>query len=224
LTKARRSQKERIILNHFKKLVLVGTLAMSSIIGVGVASASSYTVVAKDTLWTISQQKGISLTTLIQSNQQITNPNNIWAGLIINIPNTNNVTTVVPNAPTTPTTQSTFATQVVHLVNQERAKAGLNALTSNGALTTMSLDKAKDMYNRNYFDHTSPTYGSPFDMMKTYGIQFSYAGENIAKGQRTPQEVMTAWMNSAGHRQNILNYTKIGVAYYKGEWVQEFIA
>lgn len=223
MTKARRSQKERIILNHFKKLVLVGTLAMSSIIGVGVASASSYTVVAKDTLWTISQQKGISLTTLIQSNQQITNPNNIWAGLIINIPNTNNVTTVVPNAPTT---QSTFATQVVHLVNQERAKAGLNALTSNGALTTMSLDKAKDMYNRNYFDHTSPTYGSPFDMMKTYGIQFSYAGENIAKGQRTPQEVMTAWMNSAGHRQNILNshYTKIGVAYYKGEWVQEFIA
>jgi uncharacterized YkwD family protein len=223
LTKARRSQKERIILNHFKKLVLVGTLAMSSIIGVGVASASSYTVVAKDTLWTISQQKGISLTTLIQSNQQITNPNNIWAGLIINIPNTNTGTTVVPNAPTT---QSTFATQVVHLVNQERAKAGLNALTSNGALTTMSLDKAKDMYNRNYFDHTSPTYGSPFDMMKTYGIQFSYAGENIAKGQRTPQEVMTAWMNSAGHRQNILNshYTKIGVAYYKGEWVQEFIA
>lgn len=86
------------------------------------------------------------------------------------------------------------------------------------------MDKAKDMYNRNYFDHTSPTFGSPFDMMKSYNIPFRYAGENIAKGQRTPQEVMTAWMNSAGHRQNILspNFTKIGVAYYNGEWVQEF--
>ncbi len=88
----------------------------------------------------------------------------------------------------------------------------------------MAMDKAKDMYNRNYFDHVSPTYGSPFDMMKSYNIPFSYAGENIAKGQRTPQEVMTAWMNSQGHRENILNpnFKKIGVAYYNGEWVQEF--
>jgi uncharacterized protein YkwD len=90
----------------------------------------------------------------------------------------------------------------------------------------MALVKAKDMYNNNYFDHTSPSYGSPFNMMKSFGIQYTYAGENIAKGQRSPQEVMTSWMNSPGHRQNILNpnFTKIGVAYYNGEWVQEFIA
>ncbi|KIL36498.1 hypothetical protein SD71_07810 [Cohnella kolymensis] len=122
---------------------------------------------------------------------------------------------------------SQFASQVVSLVNKERAKAGLAALnTSNATLTRMALDKAKDIYNKNYFDHNSPTYGSPFDMMKKYGIKFSYAGENIAKGQRTPQEVMTAWMNSPGHRDNILksNYTTIGVAYYNGVWVQEFIA
>ncbi|GAA3402889.1 CAP domain-containing protein [Paenibacillus hodogayensis] len=125
------------------------------------------------------------------------------------------------NAPT-----SAYAEQVVSLVNQERAKAGLKPLASDAALTNMALDKAKDMYNNNYFDHTSPTYGSPFDMMKSYGIQYSYAGENIAKGQRNPQEVMNAWMNSEGHRQNIMspNFTKIGVAYYNGEWVQEFIA
>jgi uncharacterized YkwD family protein len=212
-------------LNHFKKLALVGTLTISSIIGAGVASASSsYTVKGNDTLWTISQQKGISLTSLIQSNRQITNPNSIWPGLVITIPDkyTSTAPKVVPNT----TTQSTFANQVVNLVNQERAKAGLNALTSNSALSAMALDKAKDMYNRNYFDHNSPTYGSPFNMMQSYGIKYSYAGENIAKGQRSPQEVMTAWMNSAGHRQNILNshYTKIGVAYYNGEWVQEFIA
>ncbi|MFE5318965.1 CAP domain-containing protein [Paenibacillus sp. NPDC056579] len=122
--------------------------------------------------------------------------------------------------------QSAFATEVINLVNQERAKAGLGALTEDKALSNMALDKAKDMYNNNYFDHNSPTYGSPFDMMKTYGISYSYAGENIAKGQRSPQEVMNSWMNSPGHRQNIMspNYTKIGVAYYNGEWVQEFIA
>lgn len=122
---------------------------------------------------------------------------------------------------------SSYATQVVTLVNQERAKAGLSALKmSNATLNKMAMDKAKDMYNKGYFDHNSPTYGSPFDMMKQYGISYRNAGENIAKGQRTPQEVMTAWMNSPGHRANILsaNFTTIGVAYYNGVWVQEFIS
>ncbi|MDF2724294.1 MAG: hypothetical protein K0Q59_3969 [Paenibacillus sp.] len=160
----------------------------------------------------------------------------------------NTATPTTPSTPTTPTTPSTgsgsgstsngqtggntgsnaasaYAEQVVSLVNQERAEAGLAPLTSDSALANMALDKAKDMYNNNYFDHTSPTYGSPFDMMSQYGIRYSYAGENIAKGQRNPEEVMNAWMNSEGHRQNILsaNFAKIGVAYYNGVWVQEFI-
>jgi len=122
-------------------------------------------------------------------------------------------------------TQSQFAAEVVNLVNQERAKAGLQPLKTDSALAGMAMDKAKDMYNKNYFDHTSPTYGSPFDMMNQYGITYRSAGENIAKGQRSPEEVMNAWMNSPGHRQNILNssYNLIGVAYYNGEWVQEFV-
>jgi len=109
-------------------------------------------------------------------------------------------------------------------VNQERAKAGLSALTSDSLLAKVATDKAKDMYDNNYFSHTSPTYGSPFDMMRSYGVKYSYAGENIAKGQKSPQEVMNAWMNSAGHKANILspNFKKIGVAYYNSEWVQEF--
>nr|WP_123043766.1 CAP domain-containing protein [Cohnella candidum]AYQ75685.1 hypothetical protein EAV92_15895 [Cohnella candidum] len=129
-----------------------------------------------------------------------------------------------PTTSTTTTTASSYASQVVSLVNQERAKAGLKPLASNAKLTQMALVKAKDMKNNNYFDHNSPTYGSPFDMMKSFGIAYRYAGENIAMGQRTPQEVMTAWMNSPGHKANILgaNYTSIGVAYYNGEWVQEF--
>ncbi|MDR9853952.1 CAP domain-containing protein [Paenibacillus sp. VCA1] len=126
----------------------------------------------------------------------------------------------------TTSNQSAYAAEVVKLVNQERAKAGLKPLTENAKLSNMAMDKAKDMSNNNYFDHNSPTYGSPFDMMKKYGISFSYAGENIAKGQKTPADVMNAWMNSEGHRANILNsnYTTIGVAYYNGYWVQEFIA
>jgi uncharacterized protein, YkwD family len=120
--------------------------------------------------------------------------------------------------------QSEFASQVVTLVNKERANAGLKALTVDALLTKVATAKAQDMYDKNYFDHNSPTYGSPFDMMKSFGVTYNYAGENIAMGQKSPTEVMTAWMNSAGHRANILNanYTKIGVAYVNGEWVQEF--
>ncbi|GGA52366.1 CAP domain-containing protein [Paenibacillus physcomitrellae] len=121
--------------------------------------------------------------------------------------------------------KSDFVKQVISLVNQERAKENLKPLTEDSALSNMALVKAKDMSQNNYFDHNSPTYGSPFDMMKQFNISFSYAGENIAKGQQTPQEVMTAWMNSAGHRANIMNanYTVIGVGYYNGCWVQEFV-
>lgn len=200
---------------RFKKTVLIGALAVSMLAGATAASAASYTVTSNDTMWKISQKLGVSLSSLVQANPQISNPNIIWPGLKINVPST---------AVTTGT--SSYANQVVTIVNQERAKAGLKPLVQDRALSAMALDKAKDMYSNNYFSHSSPTYGSPFDMMSSYGIRFTYAGENIAKGQRSPQEVMNAWMNSAGHRKNILspNFTTIGVSYYNGVWVQEFIA
>lgn len=118
-----------------------------------------------------------------------------------------------------------FAKQVADLVNQERAKAGLKPVEMDAALSKVALAKAEDMSKNNYFDHNSPTYGSPFDMMKQFGIQYQTAGENIAMGQRSPQEVMKQWMESEGHRQNIMNpaFTKIGVGYTNGYWVQEFI-
>jgi uncharacterized YkwD family protein len=120
---------------------------------------------------------------------------------------------------------SAFTKQVADLVNQERAKAGLAPLQFDAALSKVAQAKAADMAQNNYFDHNSPTYGSPFDMMKQFGISYSTAGENIAMGQRTPQEVMTQWMNSEGHRQNIMNgsFTKIGVGFVNGYWVQSFI-
>lgn len=120
---------------------------------------------------------------------------------------------------------SAYAKEVVALVNKERAAGGLKPLTIHTNLTKMAVAKAKDMSDNNYFSHTSPTYGSPFDMMKTFGISYSYAGENIAKGQKTPAEVVKAWMNSPGHKANIMNknFTLIGVGYVNGYWAQEFV-
>ncbi|WP_442956069.1 CAP domain-containing protein [Paenibacillus sp. MMO-177] len=119
---------------------------------------------------------------------------------------------------------SQFEQQVLQLVNKERATAGLSPLGMDGNLSKMAMAKAQDMFNNNYFDHTSPTYGSPFEMMGKFGIVYRAAGENIAKGQTGPSQVMNDWMNSEGHKANILNssFTKIGIAYFKGEWVQEF--
>lgn len=121
--------------------------------------------------------------------------------------------------------QAERAAQVVALVNKERTSAGLKPLIVHTNLSKMAKDKAIDMFRSGYFDHTSPKYGSPFDMMDAYHITYLYAGENIAKGQRSAEEVVKDWMNSPGHRANILNskYTLIGVGYYNGFWVQEFI-
>lgn len=215
-------------MKRYKKLVVTGAIGLSVLVGSSAAMAApaTHTVSGNDTMWLISQKYGISLSSLIKANPQVANPNVIWSGMSLNIPGSTSTNAGTKTPVTTAPSQTTFASQVVNLVNQERSKAGLRPLTSNSALTAMALDKAKDMYNNGYFDHTSPTYGSPFDMMSTYGIRYSYAGENIAKGQQTPEAVMKAWMNSTGHRQNILspNFTQIGVAFYNGEWVQEFIS
>ncbi|ASI76942.1 CAP domain-containing protein [Bacillus pacificus] len=122
---------------------------------------------------------------------------------------------------------SEFEQRVVELTNAERAKQGLPALKIDTELSKVARIKSEDMQKNNYFDHNSPTYGSPFDMMKKFGISYTSAGENIAQGQRTPEEVVQAWMNSAGHRANILNngFTHIGVGYVESGnyWTQQFI-
>ena len=152
-------------------------------------------------------------------------------------PGTTTPTTPVktPTTPTTPGTPSTpvdnsvsaYESKVLELVNVERQKNGLSALKMDTALSNVARKKSEDMKAKNYFSHTSPTYGSPFDMMKQFGISYRTAGENIAMGQRTPQEVVTAWMNSPGHRANILNanFTHLGVGYVASGnyWTQMFI-
>ena len=146
-----------------------------------------------------------------------------------------NTDSTTSNPSTTPeqkpsTDFSSYQQQVLDLVNAERTKRGISALTLDSSLSSVATKKSQDMVNENYFDHTSPTYGSPFDMMKEFRISYRTAGENIAKGQKTPQEVVTAWMNSEGHRKNILNpdFTNLGVGIAKDSngttyWTQMFI-
>lgn len=122
---------------------------------------------------------------------------------------------------------SEYEIRVAELVNEIREENGLQKLTLNSELSDVARLKSQDMLENNYFSHTSPTYGSPYDMMTQYGIKYTFAGENLARGQKTPEQVVNAWMNSPGHRKNILSerYTQIGVGYVANGnyWTQHFI-
>lgn len=123
--------------------------------------------------------------------------------------------------------ESAYEKKVLELTNQERAKAGVPALKLDVELSKVAREKSRDMQSKGYFDHNSPTYGSPFDMMKQFGISYTTAGENIAMGQQSPEEVVQAWMNSEGHRKNIMNanFTHLGVGHVAdgNYWTQMFI-
>ncbi|NLK38777.1 MAG: serine protease [Clostridiales bacterium] len=136
-------------------------------------------------------------------------------------------TSPTPKVSETPSSIQDIEKQVAALVNQARRQNGLAELALSEELFNVAQIKADDMASNKYFSHTSPTYGSPFDMMQRFDINYRTAGENIAMGQRTAQQVFDGWMNSQGHRANILNpsFTKIGVGYTTNGhyWVQLFI-
>lgn len=137
--------------------------------------------------------------------------------------------TLVPTeTPDTEDTQTaTYAEQVVALVNKERVKAGLSELTLDKTIETAATVRAKEIEQS--FSHTRPDGSSFSTALKEQGITYRGSGENIAWGQKSPEEVVNAWMNSEGHRANILNskYTKIGVGHYQNSkgtnyWAQLF--
>lgn len=177
-------------------------------------SAGSHTVLYGDTMWKIAVRYRMGVSEIIGANPQIKNPDLIYPGQKIEVPSLD-------------ATVSEYESEVIRLVNEERAKYGLSPLKENWELSRVARYKSQDMKDNRYFSHTSPTYGSPFTMMKNFGISYRSAGENIAMGQRTPQEVVKAWMHSSGHRANILNasYTEIGVGYVAdgNYWTQMFI-
>ncbi|MGN4128151.1 SafA/ExsA family spore coat assembly protein [Lysinibacillus sphaericus] len=194
-----------------KKVAMASVLSVSLLVPISAMAADSYTVVSGDSLWKIAVNTQTGVQELINANPQLANPDQINPGQKINIPTKE---------------QATVEQEVVKLVNAERAKAGLPALKEDWELSRVAKYKSQDMHDKKYFDHTSPTYGTPFTMMKNFGITYKSAGENIAKGQRSAAEVVKAWMNSEGHRANIMskNFTHIGVGYVAegNYWTQMF--
>ncbi|WP_414694932.1 SafA/ExsA family spore coat assembly protein [Paenibacillus sp.] len=180
------------------------------------AKPDIYTVAPGDSMWKIAVRYEIGLSEIIEANPQIKDPRWIYPGDKLTIPNLDALKHIEH--------------EVIQLTNQERAKHGLPALRANWELSRVARIKSNDMRDKRYFSHTSPTYGSPFTMIKNFGISYSTAAENIAAGQQTAQAVVSSWMNSPGHRANILNknVTVIGVGLAKGGsygyyWTQMFI-
>ncbi len=181
------------------KKLLITTALIFSLLTAVVFAQTTYTVKPGDTMSKIAAKYDTSVSKLMASNPQIKNAASIKPGQKLTIPSQGTI--------------SEYEKEVARLVNVERAKRGLQKLTLNAQISKVARIKCQDMINKRYFSHTSPTYGSPFRMMESFGIRFSAAGENIAYGQKTPAEVMRGWMNSPGHRANILSktYTNIGV-------------
>lgn len=181
------------------------------------AATETYIVKPGDSMWKIAVKYQAGLSEIIASNPGIKNPSLIYPNQKIVVP--------VRSA-----SELSLEQEVLDLVNAERSKAGVSPLQLDWELSRVAKTKSQDMVSKNYFSHQSPTYGSPFDMMKQFGISYKTAGENIASGQRSAAEVMASWMNSPGHRANILNgkYTHLGVGYVVGGqygtmWTQMFI-
>lgn len=197
-----------------KKRIIYAAAALISALSVG-ASAASHTVVKGDTMWKIAVKYEAGLSEIKDANPQITNPNLIYPGQVITVP-------------TVDASVTNYENEVIRLANEIRAQNGLKALTADWELSRVARYKSQDMKDNRYFAHNSPTYGTPYEMMKSFGITYRSAGENIAQGYSTPQAVVNAWMNSSGHRKNILNpsFTRIGVGYVKNGnyWTQMFIS
>lgn len=199
-----------------KKLIvfMLSIAILATTFLVGVSAATTHKVVSGDTMWKIAVKYEVGLSEIKSANPHISNPDLIYPGQILNIPTTDDNTL-------------NYEKEVVRLVNEIRAENGLKELTYDWELSRVARYKSQDMKDNRYFSHTSPVYGSPFQMMKSFGIKYRTAGENIARGQTTPQIVVNAWVNSSGHRANILNssFTKIGVGYVASGnyWTQMFI-
>lgn len=205
-----------------KGIYLIASVLLLSLLLAPTAMAQQqdtdiYTVKSGDSLWKIAVKYQVGISEIIAANPQFKNPNLIYPGQKVYVPLLSNLKAI--------------ERQVIELVNQERAKNGLKPLKANWELSRVARYKSNDMRDRNYFSHDSPTYGSPFTMIKSFGIYYRSAGENIAAGQKTAWEVMQSWLKSPGHRQNIMNagFTEIGVGYSQGGsygtyWTQMFIS
>ncbi|MBQ9329997.1 MAG: SafA/ExsA family spore coat assembly protein [Oscillibacter sp.] len=201
-------------MNRIKSALCLAALTAALLTAPAQAADGSCTVVRGDTMWKIAARCQVGVSELIAANPQVKDPNLIYPGQVLTVPQPDRTT-------------ASYESEVVRLVNEIRRQYGLPTLTENWELSRVARYKSQDMHDLGYFSHTSPTYGSPFQMMRAFGLSYRAAGENIAMGYRTPQAVVDGWMNSSGHRANILNgsYTQIGVGYVAqgNYWTQMFL-
>ena len=196
-------------------LALCALLTASSLVTAAHAADITHTVTTGDSLWKIANKYQVGLSEIKAANPQIKNYDLIYPGQKITVPTVDSKVTA-------------YEQEVIRLVNEIRAENGLKALTYDWELGRVARFKSQDMKDNSYFSHNSPVYGTPFQMIRNFGISYRTAGENIARGYATPQAVVDGWMNSSGHRANILStsYTKIGVGYVSSGnyWTQMFIS
>ena len=194
-----------------KKILCV--LSLLLLLTAPALAAETHTVAAGDTMWRIAVRYQVGISELKAANPQIGNASLIYPGQVLTIPAADEAVRA-------------YEREVVRLVNQERAAYGLAPLTEDWELSRVARYKSQDMCDNRYFSHNSPTYGTPFVMMRNFGLSYRAAGENIAMGYRTPAAVVEGWMPSPGHRANILSasYTAIGVGYVAqgNYWTQMF--
>ena len=225
-----------------KKQLLTMSLAALVFSVSSAASAQHCTVQDGDSIWKIAERYKIPFNELLRHNLHFENPHLIFPLDKVQLPTQPHHGTGTDTAESSKSDNiphgekqveqsapSEQAEKVLQLVNAEREKAGLKALKMSEQLRSIANLKSKDMAEKNYFSHTSPTYGTPFQMLQDFGVHYQAAGENIAAGQQTPEQVMESWMNSSGHRANILNanFDTLGVGIYKGGsygiyWTQLF--
>lgn len=195
--------------------ILLALLLVPALLVSASAATVTHTVAPGDTLWKLAVKYQVGLREIKNANPQIKNYDLIYPGDKISIPTADSAVT-------------DFEQEVIRLVNEIRVENGLKALTYDWELARVARCKSQDMKDNGYFAHNSPVYGTPFQMIRDFGISFRSAGENIARGYGSPQAVVSAWMNSSGHRANILNaaYTHIGVGYVSAGhyWTQMFIS
>lgn len=225
-------------IKNMKNLITLITIVVITL-AIGTSTyAKNCNIRSGDSIWKISKRYHLNYHELIRINKHLKDPGLIHPNDKLNIPHEDTGTETTEDSKSDniqdgnesqDTPISAEMKEVLDLVNKERTEQGLNPVMMDAELNHVATLKAMDMRDSNYFDHNSPNYGTPFEMMQRFGIHYSYAGENIAAGQKTAGMVMNDWMNSSGHRANILNknYTHLGVGYVTGGsygtyWVQEF--
>lgn len=211
----------RILKKSYKIILgLLFSLFVFSVVSISAEAAQvryfQYTVQSGETLNSLTQKFQVGSDEIISKNPALKTNSTLYAGQVLTIPDLSEIKAVQE--------------EVVRLTNIERQKAGIAPLSSNWELSRVARYKSMDMRDDNYFSHYSPTYGDPFVMMKSFGLTFTKAGENIAARQTTASQVVQSWMNSDSHKKNILNpnFKEIGVGYAEGGyldyyWTQMFM-